>query len=418
MFSPPCLQYFIYQYNITMTKTLKTEYRKLSDLKKLPNNPRTITREDMQKLKASIKKFWVLEARPLILSDRTGELVIIGGNMRYEACIELGIEEVPTHLIEWLSEEDEREIIIRDNVNNGEWDMEALANEWSDDPLAEWGVDISFSVEEPTAEEDDFDATPPEIPFTVPWDLYEIGEHRLLCGDSTNVDDAKKMMNWEMAKIVFTDPPYNVSIGTIKHPKFKQREIKNDSMSSEDFKTFCSDWAEIIRMCTDGIIYCWAWQWEDGRVMFTVLDEKFHNSTTIIWVKDQFTLWRWKYQNQYEPCWFGWVKDGTGFTDDRTLVNVWNFDRPKKSELHPTMKPIALIENWLKHSTNQGDIVLDLFLWSGSTMVASHQLNRKCYGMELDPKYCDVIVNRMIALDPSLVIKRNWQPFTIQELQS
>lgn len=145
--------------------------------------------------------------------------------------------------------------------------------------------------------------------------------------------------------------------------------------------------------------------------MFSVLDENFHNSTTIIWNKDQFTLGRGKYQNKYEPCWFGWVKDGSTFTDDRTLVNVWDFARPKKSELHPTMKPIELIENGLKHSSKQGDIVLDIFLGSGSTMVACHQLKRKCYGMELDPKYCQVIIDRMLKLDPSLEVKRNGEPY-------
>lgn len=129
-------------------------YRKLSDLVKLDHNPRTIKKEDMEKLMASIKKFWVLEGRPFLLSNRTGELVIIGGNMRYEACKKLKIDEVPTHLIEGLSEEDEREIIIRDNVSNGEWDMEMLANEWSDEPLEEWGVEIWFTEEEEEKKEE------------------------------------------------------------------------------------------------------------------------------------------------------------------------------------------------------------------------------------------------------------------------
>lgn len=188
------------------------QIRKLSELKKLEGNPRTISTEDMARLVASIKKFGVLEARPLILSDRTGELVVIGGNQRYEAAKKLGITEVPTELIPNLSEEDEREIIIRDNVSNGEWDMEMLANEWDAEQLQDWGVDIAFETVEPTAEEDDFDAEVPATTDIVKGDLFEIGEHRLLCGDSTMIDDAEKLMAGEKADMVFTDPPYNVSM--------------------------------------------------------------------------------------------------------------------------------------------------------------------------------------------------------------
>jgi DNA modification methylase len=157
----------------------------------------------------------------------------------------------------------------------------------------------------------------------------------------------------------------------------------------------------------DGIVYCWAGPGKDGRIMFTVLDENLHNSTMIVWNKDQFTLGRGKYQNKHEVCWFGWNKSGASFTEDRTLTNVWDFDRPKKSELHPTMKPIQVVENGLNHSSKNGDIVLDLFGGSGSTMVGSHQLKRKGFLMELDPKYCQVIVDRMVKLDPTLEVKRN-----------
>ncbi len=392
-----------------MTKTLKTEYRKLSDLKKLPNNPRTITREDMQKLKASIKKFWVLEARPLILSNRTGELVIIGWNMRYEACIELGIEEVPTNLIEGLSEEDEREIIIRDNVNNGEWDMEALANEWSDDPLGEWWVDISFSVEEPTAEEDDFDPIPPEIPFTVPWDLYEIGEHRLLCGDSTNIDDVNKLMNGDKADMVFTDPPYGMFLDTEYAVTDKVKWKKYDKViwDNEDFKP------ELINTIFACFSYCkeiFLW----GADYYAELLIEKNKWSWIVWDKKMESLdasiWSW-----FELCW-------SKQKHKRELLRIlWSwFTAKEKNEtrVHPTQKPIELCSWFIQNHSDKNNTIIDLFWWSGSTMVACHQLNRKCYGMELDPKYCDVIVNRMIALDPSLVIKRNWQHFTIQELQS
>jgi len=310
-----------------------------------------------------------------------------------------------------LTDKQEQEFIIKDNVGYGEWDWDQLANEWDVEDLDDWGLDLPLDfVKELEAEEDDFAIPKGGIETDIVLgDLFEIGEHRLLCGDSTCSDTVAKLMNGEKADMVFTDPPYNVSIGTIKHPKFKQREIQNDCMSKDEFKDFCRGWASCISLFCDGIIYCWAGQGEDGRVMFTILDEMFHNSTTIIWAKDQFTLGRGKYHCQYEPCWFGWNKSGVTFTDDRTLTNLWNFKRPQKSELHPTMKPIELCENGLNHSTKQGDKVLDLFLGSGSTMVAAHQLKRKCFGMELDPKYCQVIIDRMRNLDPTLVIKRNGQ---------
>jgi DNA modification methylase len=282
-----------------------------------------------------------------------------------------------------------------------------LANEWDAEELEDWGLDIDFTTEEPLeAEEDDFDATPPEEPITVLGDLYEIGEHRLLCGDSTDSDQVAKLMNGSKADMVFTDPPYNINYGNIKHPKFKQRDIENDNMSGDEFKDFCNAFASNIKLFCDGVVYCWAGPGKDGRIMFTALDEALHNSTMIVWNKDQFTLGRGKYQNKNEVCWFGWNKSGETFTDDRTLTNVWDFERPKKSELHPTMKPIKLVENGLNHNP-KAKSVLDLFLGSGSTMVASHQLKRKCYGIELDPKYCDVIVKRMLKLDPTLEIKRN-----------
>jgi DNA modification methylase len=379
---------------------------KISEIKLNPNNPRLIKDDKFKKLVQSIKDFpEMLEIRPIVVN---ADMIILGGNMRFKACKEAGLKEVPIIIADNLTEEQQREFLIKDNTSGGEWDFEMLANEWDVEQLEEWGLDIpAFETDEVLeAEEDDFDATPPEEPITVLGDLYEIGEHRLLCGDSTDSDQVAKLMNGEKADMVFTDPPYNINYGNIKHPKFKQRDIENDNMSGDEFKDFCNAFASNIKLFCDGVVYCWAGPGKYGRIMFTALDEALHNSTMIVWNKDQFTLGRGKYQNKNEVCWFGWNKSGETFTDDRTLTNVWDFERPKKSELHPTMKPIKLVENGLNHNP-KAKSVLDLFLGSGSTMVASHQLKRKCYGMELDPKYCDVIVKRMIKLDPSLTIKRN-----------
>lgn len=389
---------------------------KITDIKFDDKNFNKGTEYGKSLMNKSLSKFG---AGRSILIDKNNK--IIAGNKTAETYGELGLEDV--EIIETdgkkliavkrtdidLDTPEGRELALADNQTskvNLEWDYDTLDSELEESTLEEWGIEIP-NEEELEAEEDDFDEIPPENPITVLGDLYEIGEHRLLCGDSTDSDQVAKLMNGEKADMVFTDPPYNVSIGTIKHPKFKQREIQNDCMSKDEFKDFCRGWASCISLFCDGIIYCWAGQGEDGRVMFTILDEMFHNSTTIIWAKDQFTLGRGKYHCQYEPCWFGWNKSGSTFTEDRTLSNLWNFKRPQKSELHPTMKPIELCENGLNHSSKQGDKVLDLFLGSGSTMVAAEQLNRKCYGMELDPKYCDVIVKRMLKLDPSISVKRN-----------
>ena len=353
----------------------------------------------------------MMELRPMVI-DADG--TVLGGNMRLKALQELGYTEIPDTWVRRaadLTDEEKQRFIIADNVGFGELDWEALANEWDAGDLSDWGLDVpdTFGTQA-EAEEDEYEMPEEVHTDIVLGDLFEIGQHRLLCGDSTDSDAVARLMNGEKADMVFTDPPYNVNYGNIKHPKFKQREIENDNMSGEDFKDFCQSFASNIKLFCRGVVYCWAGPGKDGRIMFTVLDNTIHNSTVIVWNKDQFTLGRGKYQNKHELCWFGWNEDGAMFTDDRKLTNVWDFERPKKSELHPTMKPIKLIEYSLNHNP-KAKSVLDLFLGSGSTMVAAHQLNRKCYGMELDPKYCQVIVDRMMKLDPSLLVTKNGKPY-------
>lgn len=390
---------------------------KLTNLKSNPSNPRIIKDDKFKKLVKSIKDFpEMMDKRPIVcVKDVDGKFYPLGGNMRLKALQELNFKEIPDSwvmLADNWTQEQRKEFIIKDNVGYGEWDWDSLANEWNEIDLVEWGLDVPVFDNEDLgeAEEDNYEM-PDEIKTDIVLgDLFEIGEHRLLCGDSTDSDQVAKLMNGQKADMVFTDPRYNVDYGNIKHPKFKQRAIENDNMSGDDFKEFCQGFVSNIVLFCDGIVYCWAGPGKDGRIMFTVLDENLHNSTMIVWNKDQFTLGRGKYQNKHEVCWFGWNKSGATFIEDRTLTNVWDFERPKKSELHPTMKPIKIVENGLNHSSKKGDIILDLFGGSGSTMVGSHQLQRKGYLMELDPKYCQVIIDRMKKLDPSLVIKKNGLP--------
>lgn len=387
---------------------------KINQVKPNPKNPRIIKDGKFKKLVKSIQEFPdMLNKRPLIVfTDVDGKYVVLGGNMRLKALNELKYKEVPVILADEWTEEQKHEFLIKDNVGFGEWDWDSLANEWDVEKLEDWGLDLPVDLsvaEELEAEEDDFYVPEGGIETDIViGDLFEIGEHRLLCGDSTDSDQVAKLMNGQKADMVLTDPPYNVNYGNNNNPRWKDgdRSIKNDHMDGASFRDFIQGVVSNIKLFCDGIVYCFGAQGADGRIMFTVLDENLHNSGTIIWLKDRLVLGRSKYHNKYEPCWFGWNKSGDTFTDDRSLTNVFECKRPMKSELHPTMKPIELLEMPLNHNP-KAKSVLDLFLGSGSTMVAAHQLKRKCYGMELDPKYCQVIIDRMKKLDPSLVIKKN-----------
>ena len=392
----------------------------ISKFKQNPNNPRTIKKDQLEKLKRSIKSFpEMMEKRPMVcVTDEDGKLYPLGGNMRLRAIKEMGFKEVPKTWValadEW-TEEQRREFIVKDNANLGTWDFDALVEGWNIDDLEEWGVDLEWNkVEKLKAEEDDFDTTPPEEPKTVLGDLYEIGEHRLLCGDSTDSDQVAKLMNGEKADMVFTDPPWNVNYGAVKEGNamgYKPRTIMNDSMSTQDFKDFMGSSFAVMAMhskkgCPTYVVMS-PQEW--GNLMLSLYENGYHWSSTIIWNKSHLVMSRKDYHTKYEPIWYGWLDGAPRLcpVEDRKQSDVWDVDRPTKSELHPTMKPIELVSIALKNSSKSGNLIMDLFTGSGSTMVAAHQLKRKCYGMELDPKYCDVIVKRMIKLDPTLKIKRN-----------
>jgi len=346
----------------------------------------------------------MLEIRPIVVND---DMIVLGGNMRLKACKEAGLKEVPVIKASDLTEEEQRQFIIKDNVSGGEWDWDMLANEWDVEQLDEWGLDVPvFPQVELEAEEDDFDTTLPEEPITVLGDLYEIGEHRLLCGDSTDSDQVSKLMNGEKADLMVTDPPYNVDYTGKTKDALK---IDNDKMSSGDFSDFLNGFFDcaLIEMKAGSPIYVFC-PIEDGLFLNSFLSSGFKLQSILIWVKNTIVLGRKDYQYKHEPILYGW-KEGAahkwyGNYDKSTIIEC---AKPPRNGEHPTMKPIELLETLMVNSSKTKDLVFDLFLGSGSTMVASHQLKRKCYGMELDPKYCDVIIKRMKALDPSLVIKRN-----------
>ena len=388
----------------------------ISKLKQNPDNPRTIKKDQLEKLKRSIKSFpEMMEKRPMVcVTDEDGKLYPLGGNMRLRAIKDLGMKEIPKSWVsmadEW-TEEQRREFIIKDNANLGAWDFDALAEGWNVDDLDEWGVDLEWDkVEKLKAEEDDFDTTPPEDPKTVLGDLYEIGEHRLLCGDSTDSDQVAKLMNGEKADMVFTDPPYNANYSG--RGKNNLGKIKNDNMSADAFEEFIQGFITgMLSGVKDGASMYICCNWKDSypRFYFALQKAGINISANIVWNKGSGGMGWQDYRYQYEFIIYGF-KTGAkhNWFGGRTQTDIWDFSRDNRVEYkHPTQKPVCLSSQAINNSSKSEDLILDLFLGSGSTMVASHQLNRKCYGMELDPKYCDVIINRMIKLDPTLKIKRN-----------
>jgi len=369
----------------------------INQVKANPNNPRIIKDDKFKKLVQSIKEFpEMLELRPIVVNE---DMVVLGGNMRLKACKEAGIDKVPVIKASNLTEEQQKEFIIKDNVGFGEWDWNDLANNWETEKLQEWGLDIpGFEAEVLEAEEDDFAAPEGGIETDIVLgDLFEIGEHRLLCGDSTDSDQVAKLMNGEKADMVFTDPPYNIDYQGVKD---KRDKIANDKMSDEDFTKFLYD---ALNINSDTFYVCCSWQYSH---LFRKALEDLQKPVKafIVWDKINPAQHLDKYFKQHEII----LYHGK-FGGQKTLRgDIWQTKR-QKNTVHPTMKPIELIEMALNDNTDKKNIY-DAFLGSGSTMVAAHQLKRKCYGMELDPKYCQVIVDRMKKLDPTLVIKRNGLP--------
>lgn len=374
---------------------MKAELISINKIKANPNNPRIIKDDKFAKLVKSIQEFpKMLELRPIVVND---DMIVLGGNMRLKACKEAGLKEVPVIKASDLTEEQQKEFIIKDNVGFGEWDWNDLANNWEAEKLEEWGLDIpGFEGEVLEAEEDGF-AVPEDRIETdiVLGDLFEIGEHRLLCGDSTDSDQVAKLMNGQKADMVFTDPPYNVAFNG-RSGKFDV--IENDDLEEKDFEKFIEEFAQTLHTLEIPIKYIWC-NWK----FYGVLQKHFKFNACIVWAKNVFGLGR-GYRHQHEFCLFeGKLDEGINNESD-----LWEIAKDTNYQ-HPTQKPIGLAERALnnhKHSNN----ILDLFCGSGSTMVAAHQLKRKCYGMELDPKYCQVIVDRMKKLDLTLVIKKNGLP--------
>jgi len=338
---------------------------------------------------------WVQQ---VIVNKRTGHL--IDGHLRVTLSMRNGADEIPVNYVD-LSEEEERLVLATLDPLAGlavpDTDMyqDLIADlEIDDDSLNELLSDIAGEqLTEGLTDPDEVPELPTE-PTCKTGDLVLLGEHRLLCGDSMSDTAVEILMGLDVADMVFTDPPYNVDYGVSKKPRHKIRSIENDKQTKEEWAEFCTTLALNIKQYSSGDVYVWGASAPDGmrqRLLFVELG--FHWSATIIWKKQQLVLSPAKYQRMYEPCLYGWF-DKSSFGDDRKQTEVWEIDRPLDSKLHPTMKPVELCERGIKNSSKHGDIVLDLFGGSGSTLIACEQTNRKCYMMEIDPHYCDVIIQR------------------------
>jgi DNA modification methylase len=386
----------------------------IGTIKNNPNNPRVIKDDKFKKLVQSIKDLpEMAEVRPVVVNT---DMVVLGGNMRLKAMREAGWKDVPIQVVDW-DEDKQRQFIIKDNVSGGEWDWEMLANEWDTEELQEWGLDLPDfdNAKELEAEEDDYEMPDEVQTDIVLGDLFEIGPHRLICGDSTQTDTFANLFDGQLADLVVTDPPYNVAYeGKTKDAL----TIQNDSMSDGDFYQFLYDFYTALGSYTKagGAWYVWHADSEGANFRHAMKNAGIMVKQCLIWVKNTLVMGRQDYQWKHEPCLYGWKEGAShGWYSDRKQTTILEFDRPSRSAEHPTMKPIPLFAYQIGNSSKQGDIVADAFGGSGTTMVACHQMNRKAYLVEFDPKYCQVIVDRMLKLDPTLEVKRNGLPYKTAE---
>ena len=372
---------------------MKSVLTKISAIKRNPNNPRILKDDKFAKLTQSIKDFpQMLDIRPIVVND---DMIVLGGNMRLKACKEAGLKEVPVIKVKDLTEEQQREFIIKDNVGFGEWDWDLLANEWDTDLLEDWGLELDFNPEDDdnaglTDEDDVPEVT--EVPVSKVGDIWLLGEHRVMCGDSTNGGDVALLMNGEKADMVFTDPPYGVDFQSNYRTKSEKFEVlKNDNV-------FLDGWIPLVKEYSNGFVFVWT-SWKVVKDWIDICKPIGDLSNMIVWSKGGGGIGDLKktFSTDYEIALV--YHRETQLTGKR-LGSIWSINKDGAATYkHPTQKPVELTEMALDSCSVKNNLIMDLFLGSGSTLIAAEKLNRKCYGMELDPKYCDVIIRR-------------WQEFT------
>lgn len=391
----------------------------IDDLRPDSANPRRISDRELEALTRSLQQWGFVQPVLARRDDRT----VVGGHQRLTAARKLGLKTVPVIWLD-MSLEQARLLNMALNKISGEWDEELLARLVADLQPVE-GIDLALSgftedelvtllksleVRERKDKPEDFDVEAAldaarAATRAQRGELWALGDHRLLIGDSTDTAAVERLMNGKKAAMAFTDPPYNVAYGDHggQQRGQRRRRIQNDAMPRDEWETFCRGWAKSLIAWVDGALYI-CMSTKEWPLVSRVPDEAgAHWSDTIIWSKDRFTLGRADYQRQYEPIWYGWPRESKHqWHGGRDQGDVWTIERAADNAAHPTQKPLALVERVISNSSAPSHLVLDLFLGSGSTLIAAERTGRVCYGMELDPHYGSVVLAR-------------WESFTGKE---
>lgn len=365
----------------------------LKNLKPYENNPRK--NDDAVKYVAeSIKEFGFKV--PIVIDKNN---VIVAGHTRYKAAKKLKMSEVPCIIADDLTDEQIKAFRLADNkvAEKAEWDFDLLNAELDDIidlDMELFGFEDALQDDAEEAVEDEFEVELPPEPKSKLGDIYQLGNNRLMCGDSTVLEDVEKLMGGEQADMLLTDPPYNVNYEGKTKDKLK---IKNDQMGNDNFRQFLTDAfsnADMV-MKPGAVFYIWHADSEGYNFWGACFDAGWTVRQCLIWNKNSMVMGRQDYQWKHEPCLYGW-KEGAGhlWASDRKQTTVINFDKPTRNDMHPTMKPIPLFDYQIKNNTKGGDVVLDLFGGSGTTIMACEQNGRRGYSMEYDPRYVDVIIAR------------------------
>lgn len=372
---------------------MQVQSMKISEVKPYPNNPRN-NDDGVEAVANSIKEFgW---QQPIVVDK---DNVIIVGHTRYKAAKKLGMDKVPVVVASNLSDEQVRAYRLADNKTGEltDWDMRLLDDELADIAdidMSDFGFDLDLDDDEVEVQEDDFDDEIPEEPKSKLGQIYQLGRHRLMCGDSTNPEMVKKLVGGVQCDLLLTDPPYNVGYEGKQSSKMT---IKNDRQEDDKFYKFLFDAFSVAKdnLKQGASFYIWYASSEAANFNNAANNAGLSVREELIWEKNNLVMGRQDYQWKHEPCLYGWVEGGShSWYSDRKQTTVMHFDKPQRSDLHPTMKPIALFDYQIKNSTKSGDVVLDLFGGSGTTIMACEQDGRNACVMEYDPKYVDVIIKR------------------------
>jgi DNA modification methylase len=404
-----------------MDAGMQVEQVAIDDLRPDPANPRRISARELEALTRSLREWGFVQ--PVLA--RREDRVVVGGHQRLLAARKLGLKTVPVIYVD-LSVEQSRLLNVALNKISGEWDEELLARilaelqpvdaidltltGFSEDELDKLLRGMDRRERRERTENFDLDAALEAARRATranPGDLWALGEHRLAVGDATDTAGVRRLLGETRPAMAFTDPPYNVSLGDHggQQRGSRKRRIANDAMPAEQWEAFVRGWARNLAESVDGAVYVCMSTKEWPLVSRMLAEAGGHWSDTIIWRKDRFVMGRADYQRAYEPIWYGWREGAKHhWCGDRDQGDVWEIERPSASEAHPTMKPLALVEKAIENSSQAGDVVLDLFLGSGSTLIAAERTGRFCYGMEIDPHYASVVLAR-------------WESFTGKEAE-